>query len=58
VLDDDQGIEAPQEHGVRVGEVDGEDAAICQTVEAAIGWPGLPEWSIVAFRARRPGRDS
>ena len=27
VLDDDQGVEAPQEHGVHVDEVDGEDAA-------------------------------
>ena len=66
MLDDDQGAEAPQEHGVHVNEVDGEDAAglcgqelfpggarvagcgvdpaacrICQTVEAAIGWPSL-----------------
>jgi hypothetical protein len=27
VLDDDQGIDAPQEHGVHVDEIDREDAA-------------------------------
>jgi len=68
VLDDDQGLEAVEQHGVHVDEIGGEDAAglsdeellpgragpvrrgagpipascrICQTVDAAIGWPSL-----------------
>ena len=66
VLDDDQGVEAPQEHSIHVDEIGREDAAgldgqellprrartarcgvdpascrICQTVEAAMGWPSL-----------------
>jgi hypothetical protein len=66
VLDDDQGVDAPQQHGVHMDEVDRENPAglciqellpgqaraagagsipaacrICQTVEAAIGWPSL-----------------
>ena len=43
VLDDDQGVDAPQEHRVHVYEIGREDAAGLdgQELAAAIGWPSL-----------------
>lgn len=46
VLDDDQGVDAPQEHGVHVDEVDCEDAA------------GLRGQELLPSRARAAGRGS
>jgi len=42
VLDDEEDVEAPQEHGVDVGEVDGEDRVGLRGQELAPGRPGPP----------------